>query len=102
MYLMQDSTEALWTHRQRGFTEGDALLAYVEFWGVMQAVIIQQDSINELHEVIVGDNLDTGQLIGWHRLRDLRNECAGPLLTHSRKCHRTDAAIRRTLHDQRN
>lgn len=40
MYLLQDSTESLQLHLARGFS-GDALLAYLELWGVLQAAVIQ-------------------------------------------------------------
>ncbi len=78
MYLLQDSTEALWQHRERGFSP-DPLIAYIEFWGVMQAAIIQQDSITEIHEVMVGKPLDarTANLPSWLKVRELRNTCAG-------------------------
>jgi hypothetical protein len=76
MYLLQDSTESLWQHRNKGFS-GDPLLAYIEFWGVMQAVIIQQDSISELFEVITNNKFSAKPLESWSQLRALRNACAG-------------------------
>ena len=78
MYLLQDSTESLLVHRQRGFSK-DPHLAYLEFWGVMQTVIIQQDSIVEIHEVMVGKPLDakTANLVSWLKVRELRSICAG-------------------------
>lgn len=78
MYLLQDSTESLLRHRERGFS-GDPHLAYLEFWGVMQAVIIQQDSINEIYKVVVGQALDAKakNLESWLEVRELRNFCAG-------------------------
>ncbi len=56
MYLLQDSTEGLWQHREKGFSK-DPLLAYIEFWGVMQAVIIQQDAIQEIFQILTEKNL---------------------------------------------
>ncbi len=78
MYLLQDSTEGLRQHRERGFSP-DPLIAYIEFWGVMQAVIIQQDSITEIHEVMVGNPLDAkaANLTSWLKVRKLRDICAG-------------------------
>lgn len=78
MYLLQDSTESLLQHRQVGFSN-NPLSAYLEFWGVLQAAIIQQDSIAELHEVIVGKPLDAvaNKLRAWLSVRELRNVCAG-------------------------
>ena len=78
MYLLQDSTESLWLHRRRGFSS-KPLLAYLEFWGAMQAVIIQQDSISEIYAVMVGTRLDAKArgLKAWLEIRELRNICAG-------------------------
>lgn len=78
MYLLSDATESLWQHRERGFSS-DPLLAYLEFWGVMQAAIIQQDSIAEVHHVMIGTTLNPRgkNLKSWLELRELRNVCAG-------------------------
>jgi hypothetical protein len=78
MYLLQDSTESLLRHREIRFN-ADPLLAYLEFWGVMQAVIIQQDSITELYQVIVEETLDAKKmkLDAWLKIRNFRNVCAG-------------------------
>lgn len=76
MYLLQDTTESLWAHRQKGFA-GDPHRAYLELWGLMQAVIIQQDAIKEVFAVVLGRLLDSRQLTKWHELRQLRNLCAG-------------------------
>lgn len=76
MYLLQDSTESLWWHRCHGFSS-DPYHAYIELWGVLQAVIIQQDSIAELFLVIKGVRLDSSPLTSWSNIRNLRNICAG-------------------------
>jgi hypothetical protein len=78
MYLLSDATDSLWQHRQHGFSR-DPLVAYLEFWGVMQAVIIQQDSIKEIHKVMIGAALDARakNLQHWLDVRELRNVCAG-------------------------
>lgn len=76
MYLLQDSTESLWSHRRRGFSD-DPHQAYLELWGVFQAVIIQQDSIAEIFEVMTGSELKRKGLTTWVELRHLRNVCAG-------------------------
>lgn len=76
MYLLQDSTESLWWHRHKGFAS-DPMHAYIEFWGVMQAVIIQQDGITEITRVMTGNKLDPKSLPAWSRIRALRNTCAG-------------------------
>ena len=76
MYLIQDTGEAVWKHLRRGFS-GDPLTAYLEFWGVMQALTIQQDAIRELHNAVVGSFPVTSTLSGWQAIRDTRNLCAG-------------------------
>jgi hypothetical protein len=76
MYLLLDSTESLCWHRHKGFSR-DPLQAYLELWGIFQAVIIQQDSIAEIHQVIVGAKLDFEPLAAWKKIRHLRDVCAG-------------------------
>ncbi len=79
MYLLQDATESLMAHRARGFSANEPLLSYLEFWGVLQAVIIQQDSIAELWEVMVEQPFNAKKLglRAWPEVRELRNVCAG-------------------------
>jgi hypothetical protein len=76
MYLIQDTTESLLVHRARGFS-ADPHAAYIEFWGVMQALTIQQDSISELYEAVTATQLDIRALNSWQAVRTLRNTCAG-------------------------
>ncbi len=78
MYLIQDSAESLYRHRQLQFS-ADPFLAYLEFWGIMQATVIQQDAISELTLAITGAPVDakSDRLEAWLRIRDLRNTCAG-------------------------
>ena len=52
MYLIQDTGEAAWTHMEGDFSK-DPMRAYLEFWGVMQAIEIQQDAIFQLHRAAV-------------------------------------------------
>lgn len=76
MYLLQDTAEALWQHRQQGFSK-NALAAYLEYWGVMQALFVQQDALGELFKAIIGNKLETAALAAWQALRNLRNQSAG-------------------------
>ncbi|MGB8684339.1 MAG: hypothetical protein WCD12_15740 [Candidatus Binatus sp.] len=76
MYLVQDTSESLLVHRARGFSS-DPHAAYIEFWGVMQALIIQQDSISELYKAVTAGQLDIRALSSWQTVRTLRNACAG-------------------------
>lgn len=74
MLLMQDTGEALWTHRRRDFSSS-AMTAYIEVWGVIQAVIIQQDALLELAAAVTAPKLTTGT--AWDAVRDLRNLLVG-------------------------
>jgi hypothetical protein len=76
MYLLQDATESLWAHREAGFPD-NPVQAYLDFWGVMQAVIIQQDAIAEIYEVMTGQRLAPGSMKAWPEIKFLRNVCAG-------------------------
>ena len=75
-YLIQDTAEAVNTHMQKGFSP-DPMAAYIEFWGVMQALFIQQDAVVELHNSICGTIPTLPASSPWFDLRDLRNRCAG-------------------------
>lgn len=76
MYLLQDTGEALYVHLQRGFSK-DPLLAYIEFWGVMQATQIQQDALRELYRAVSGIGRERRVRPAWLKLRDFRNLVAG-------------------------
>jgi hypothetical protein len=76
MYLIQDTGEAVFSHLAEDFSD-DPMTAYLQFWGVMQAIFIQQDAISELYAAVVNAKLDIKPLKSWRDLRDLRNLCAG-------------------------
>lgn len=76
IYLIQDTNEGVEAHRAQGFSK-NPLIAYIELWGVMQAIYIQQDSISQLYRVITGCELESSLLKKWQELRVLRNICAG-------------------------
>jgi hypothetical protein len=76
MYLIQDTGEALLAHLTQDFSRRP-MQAYLEFWGVMQAVTIQQDAILELHQVVVGSRYRAQSGSAWNQLRQFRNTCAG-------------------------
>lgn len=75
-FLIQDTAEAVSSHMQKGFSP-DAMAAYIEFWGIMQALVIQQDAITELHKSIFGTSPSLIRPSPWFDLRELRNRCAG-------------------------
>ena len=76
MYLLQDSTEALVLHRAKGFNPNE-LLAYIEIWGVLQAIIIQQDSIKTLYKILTKNKISISRESHWKKIRDFRNLCGG-------------------------
>lgn len=76
---IQDTAEALIHHRASDFSS-DPLKAYLEFWGVLQAVFVQQDAIKELWFSFEGTReLDPQPALdsAWAELRDLRNLAVG-------------------------
>ncbi len=76
MFLIQDTGESVQSHMKRGFSS-DEWLAYIEFWGVMQAIVIQQDAIKEIYEAMIGSKLQIAEQSDWSKIRDVRNLCAG-------------------------
>ena len=93
MLLIKNATESLWDHRNKGFSP-DPPEAYLEFWGVMQAIIIQQDSIGELYWAVKSQKLDWNDLESWKKIREIRNICAG----HPAKIDRpSDKPLKRTF-----
>jgi hypothetical protein len=92
MYLIQDTGEAILSHMGRGFSS-DPLTAYIEFWGVMQAIFIQQDAICELYEAVVGSQPRPTKVSNWSTIREVRNVCAG----HPAKRDRGVPATQRTF-----
>ena len=75
-YLIQDTAESIGVHMATGFS-GKPHAAYIEFWGVMQALVIQQDAIVELHKSICEMAPVLAKASPWFDIRDLRNRCAG-------------------------
>ncbi|NJO54745.1 MAG: hypothetical protein HC829_07815 [Bacteroidales bacterium] len=76
MYLIQDTGEAVWWHMGQGFSS-EPMHAYIEFWGVLQAICIQQDAIDELHKAVIGSRPGRVEDCAWKKIRDLRIRCAG-------------------------
>jgi hypothetical protein len=88
MYLLQDTGEALMTHRAKGFST-EPMQGYIEFWGVMQAMFIQQDALGELYKVVMDQERDASVLAAWQELRTLRNVCAGHPANRGKQPQRT-------------
>ena len=74
---LQDTCEAIQYHMARGFSDVPSL-AYIEFWGVMQALTIQRDAIRELHYAVRGHRLAGPNLPdSWLQLSEIRNQSVG-------------------------
>lgn len=74
---LQDTSEALLIHRRKGFSD-DPYLAYIKFWGVLQAIYIQQDAISELNYAVCGQRLTQDkQPDAWKAIRNYRNILVG-------------------------
>ena len=76
MYLIQDTGESVMAHMNKGFSS-NAMSAYLEFWGVMQAISIQQDAICELHKAVIGRVPSVQSSWSWSKLRETRHRLAG-------------------------
>lgn len=76
MVLLQDTAEAILAHRAKDFPD-IPLQAYIEFWGIMQVVFIQQDALGELYRVIRGEKLELGGFPFWEEIRKKGNDLAG-------------------------
>jgi len=76
MDTLGDSAEALEHFEREGF--GSALgKRYLLFYGTLQALILQQESIRTLYTIFCGKPLDTATSSGWKRIREIRNLSAG-------------------------
>jgi hypothetical protein len=75
---IQDTAEVLMHHRKIGFSH-DYLLSYLELYGILQAIFVQQDAIRTMRESfrLPEINFDLGNLPNGHALRELRNKLVG-------------------------
>jgi hypothetical protein len=92
MYIIQNTGEAVSPHMAAGFSK-DPMRAYLEFWGVMQALVMQQDAIRELHKAVIGTSAQVDQLISWWAIRHKRDACVG----HPAKRSQGVPAVQRTF-----
>jgi len=92
---LQDTAEALLHHRRRG-CDADHHQGYIELYGVLQAVFIQQDALSEMHFAITGQrkSFERNGAVNSMKLRDLRNILVGhPTL----KDHNTQGKLVRSV-----
>jgi hypothetical protein len=75
---LQDTAEVLLAHRAKGFSS-DAMAAYLELWGVLQAVYVQQDATGTLYCVVREEKRFPFWNCGadWKDIRDLRDRAVG-------------------------
>ncbi len=72
-FLIQDQAESLDEHRIRGFNS-DPHAAILELHGILQSVIIIQDTIGAFCDEFLAKNKTAKSLTGaWKELRNLRN-----------------------------
>lgn len=97
---IQDTAEALLLHRKTNFSR-DPAKAHLEFWGVMQALFVQQDAIRQLwYSLHRSDVLQPrpSKESAWEELRDLRNLAVGhPTNSAQSKVARADRVTARCV-----
>lgn len=84
---IQDTAETILAHRARDFSS-DVWDRYLEYYGVLQAAYMQQDTINALHKLFLGSNINFGTLEHWKDLRDFRNDTVGHPVSRQRFLNR--------------
>ncbi len=75
MDTLEDSCLALLDFESKGFGKNDGN-KYLRLYGFFQAIILQQDSINNLYKIFLKKKLKTKKS-AWKQLRDLRNLTTG-------------------------
>lgn len=94
MYLLQDTYDATYVLGQKELSD-DPLIAYIEVWGLLQALVIAQDAMTELYKAVTGNKYDADRHSpSWWSVRDLRNEVAGHPARKDRKGGREIPPIR--------
>lgn len=76
MDTLGDTCEALLDFEQLGFS-GPLGTRYLRFYGTLQAIVLQQDSIAELHCLFIGQHPTVPVESAWVRIRRLRNLASG-------------------------
>jgi hypothetical protein len=68
---IQDTAEAILAHREKDFAES-IYERYLEYYGLLQAIYLQQDAICALHKLFIGERPNLSSKKCWKELRDLR------------------------------
>ena len=87
---IQDTAEALLTHREKGFVTGVCRrLKYIEYYGVLQAIFMQQDSIQALQCILgKGGKLNLSDYPNWEKIRKMRNITVGHPVENMKRLNR--------------
>ncbi|MBI5559709.1 MAG: hypothetical protein HY883_00330 [Deltaproteobacteria bacterium] len=76
MDTMGDSCLALEYYESSGVGKDDGE-KYLKLYGMLQAIFLQQDSIRQIHRILVGNDLHLDSGSAWMKTRDLRNLTVG-------------------------
>ena len=80
------------SHREEGFID-DVYRRYIEYYGVLQAVYMQQDAIEALFNLLmIPEKIDFAALPNWQKLRDLRNNTVGHPVGRRKRLNRNGIA----------
>lgn len=71
---IQDTAEALQSHNS---FSNDTGKRYLEYYGILQSVYLQQDAIMVLFNLFAPKKFDDKYPLNWEKLRDLRNNTVG-------------------------
>jgi len=50
---------------------------YLKLYGLLQAIVLQQNSISQIHQIFLGIKLSPKSKSAWTKIRDLRNLTVG-------------------------
>lgn len=76
MDVLGDTSAALSSYEGIGFGTGDGD-SYLQLYGTLQAVFLQQDSIRQLSRIFSSEAPTAACQSAWFEIRDIRNKVAG-------------------------
>jgi len=75
--LLGDTALGLLDFEERKFGQPESGEAYLRFYGVVQALVLQQEAIATIYSVLYRKNLDVDTKSSWEALRRFRNRAVG-------------------------
>ncbi len=90
MGVLEDASLALEYYENSGLKGNDGLI-YLKLYGVLQAVVLQQDAICNLYKIIIGRDLKPK----WSKIRNLRNLTVGHPIKCVRNRNKSNEIIKR-------